>query len=71
MKIKKITLKNATDRKRLSGSLNLSANEMELLGCNDKNREVRVEYGDNSLTLTKIDAHNSPKKSFLKKRKEI
>lgn len=53
MKTKKVTVKKASDRKRLSGAVNLNADEMELLGCDGENKQVFVTYGENSITLWK------------------
>lgn len=53
MKTKKVTVKKASDRKRLSGAVNLNADEMELLGCDGEKKEVLVTYGEDSITLWK------------------
>lgn len=54
MKIKKVTLKKASDRKRMSGALNLNAAEMELLGCTEENRKIGVSQTEDSITLYRI-----------------
>lgn len=54
MKTKTITQKKATDRKRMSGALNLNADEMSLLGCDGDNRKVGVIHNEDSITIYKI-----------------